>query len=105
MKAQQNSMDETSFSKGKSFVVDTKNHTDWDVDEKVLDSNKLEPMAARLYGHHEAEQIESRRNCGNEHISHVKFQHEFTCENCNNISINETQVRCHIRNHHEFYYI
>ena len=58
-------MDKTSISRGKSFVVDTKNHTDWDVDEKVLDSNKLEPTTARLYGHHEAEQIESRRNCGN----------------------------------------
>ena len=59
----------------------------------------------RQHGHHEAEQIESRRNCGIEHISHVKFQYEFTCVNCNNIPINETQVRCHIRNHHEFYYI
>ena len=104
-------MNETSISRAKSFEVDTKNHTDWNVAEKVQDSNKLEPTAARLYGHHEAEQIESRRNCGSalncgdEHISHVKFQHEFTCENCNNISINETQVRCHIQNHHEFYYI
>ena len=38
-----------------SFEVDTKNHTDWDVDEKILDSNKLEQTAARLCGYHEAE--------------------------------------------------
>ena len=35
----------------------------------------------------------------------MKFQHEFTCENCNNITNNEIQVRCHIRKHHELYYI
>ena len=93
-------MNETSISRAKSFEVDTKNHTDWDVDEKVLDSDKLKPTTARAHGHHEAVQIELRRNCGNEHISCMKFQHEFTCENCNNISINEPQVRCHIRNHH-----
>ena len=84
-------MNETSISRAKSFEVDTKNHTDWDVDEKVLDSNKLKPTAARVCGHQEAEQVESRRNCdsklncGNEHISHAKFQHEFTCERCSNI--------------------
>ena len=85
-------MKETSLSRAKSFEVDTKNYTDWD-------SNRLEPTAPRLYGYYEAEQIESCRNCGsilncgNEHISHANFQHEFTCESCSNISINETQFR------------
>ena len=104
MKVQQNRMNETSISRAKSFEVDTKDHTDWDVDEKGLDSNKLEPTAAGVCGHHEAELVESL-NCDNEHISHAEVQHEVTGESCSNISINETRVRCHIRNHHEFYYI
>ena len=48
---QQNRVKETSLSRAKSFEVDTKNYTDWDVGETVPDSNKLEPTAAHLYGY------------------------------------------------------
>ena len=74
-----------------SFEVDT---IDWDIVETVTDSNNLEPPAAYLYRYYVLEQIELCRNCGSilkcgdEHISHAKFQHEITCENCSNISIN-----------------